>query len=525
MWRARLFLGALAFLPTLALGSCGGNGGGGQPVTTVDASDAGVESGDELYIPDIPSTEGGENCAVGLAGMMSDPVALCFQGDLLTAEIGAAYVKGQGVAQTWDDLGKTSGHAWQDDLGLASAIASFDCSAEYYGNAGYVQLDYTLGDLGLVFEKELATAPAGYDGEIYFRLRNAEAGYNYLNDAAHAALLRGVADAYGAAIQATYAQPVPGTGDGGSPGVVLGTPDPGGGFDYAPAEVIMGAAALLDMAILHASDPDAGSEVAAWQATAVAAVDYVWQRGRDPVTGLFYRSLVTSGDPGHDALLTAMPANDALLSDVQATAVLGLARVEDRYDTLSALTGGDDGGGLPDGAGLPDAALPSAEPYLDQADTILQAMAHLWDGSTDTATTSPGAFLEGVVPSLGGALMTNKTTISTAFFLGGVHRLAVVRGTSAVYVLAQLRAALLQATPGRSSLFTVITDSNGDPVQDGFLRASSKSWGYATVFQPEGGAGAEEANAQEYRADAINAVAEGLDQLWLGTPNALPCAP
>jgi hypothetical protein len=119
--------------------------------------------------------------------------------------------------------------------------------------------------------------------------------------------------------------------------------------------------------------------------------------------------------------------------------------------------------------------------------------------------------------------MTDKTTLGNAFLLGGAHRLAVVRGTTAVYVLGQLRAALLQSMPQNSSLFSVVTDSNGFPVQDGFLRATSKNWGYAAAFSPDGGS-ALEIDAKEYRADAMNAVAEGLGELWYGVQNGPPCA-
>jgi hypothetical protein len=449
--------------------------------------------------------------------MTSDPVALCFQGELLTTEVAKAYVNGQGIAQTWDDAGNKSGHVWQDDLGLASAIASFGCSAQFYGNTDYASLNAVLGDLAGVLEKELAAPPAGYDGEIYFRLRNAEAGYNYLDDSTDAAAFRGLADAYGRAIQASYAHSVPATGDGGAAGIVLGTPDASSGVDYAPDQVIMGAAALLDMALLYGSDPDAGSDASTWQATALAALDYVWMRGRDPTTGLFFQSLVTSNDPGHDALLSGTPTNDALLTDVQAAAVLGLARVQSRLDALAldADAGGADAGLL-------------EETYLAEADTLVLSLAGasgvtLWDGSP-SAVLTPGAFVEGLVPSDGNALVTDKTTLGNALLLGGVHRLAVVRGTTASYVLGQLRSALLQNSPAHSSLFTVVTDSSGFPTQDGFLRASSRDWNYATVFQV-GGGGAEEPGAEEYRADALNAVAEGLDQLWYGGEDAPTCAP
>jgi hypothetical protein len=483
-----------------------------------DASDAAPEALDEFSVPDIANPPGPSNCTIGVAGVMNDPVALCFQGDLLKTEVNAAYVPGQGVAQMWDDSGHTSGHAWQDDLGLASAIASFVCSAEFYGNTEYdAALRPVLGDLAKVIPPEFPSGIAGYDGEVYFRLRNAEAGYNYLNGSPQAATFSAMADAYARAIQGSYAQTVPAPGDGGAPGLVIGTPDKAGGIDYAPAQVIMASAALLDMALLHGSDPDAGTDPATWQSTALAALDYVWRRGRDPVTGLFYQSLVTSSDPAHDTPLPGTPTSDALLTDVQAAAILGLARTEDRFDTLQAA--GD--------AGLPDGGA-NTEPYLAEADILATALTgsagiKLWDGAASSGTT-PGAFVEGVVPSDGNALMTDKTTAGNAFLLGGIHRLAIGRGTKSSYVLGQIRAALLQITPAHSSLFTVVTNASGIASQDGYLRASSRNWNYATVFMP-GGGGAEEPSAREYRADALNAVAEGFNQLWYGGQNAPQCAP
>jgi hypothetical protein len=472
---------------------------------------------DDFYVPDIANPEGGSSCTIGVAGMTSDPVALCFQGYLLTTEVDAAYVRGQGVAQTWDDLGHTSGHAWQDDLGLASAIASFACSAEYYGNGEFASVYMVLGDLASVIPREFPSAMAGYDGEVYFRLRNAEAGYNYFNGAAQAAKFGAMAETYARAIQDSYAQPVAPAGDGGSPGLVIGTPDKAGGIDYAPAQVIMASAALLDMALFHAADADASTDPATWQATALAALDYVWRRGRDPVTGLFYQALVTSGDPAHDTPLPGTPTSDALLTDVQAAAILGLVRAEARFDSLQAI----------DDAGLSEGGA-NTLPYLAEADVLATALTgsagvKLWDGATSPGTT-PGAFLEGVVPSDGNALMTNKTTAGNAFLLGGIHRLAVARGTTSSYVLGQIRAALLQVIPAHSSLFSVVTNAGGLASQDGYLRASSRDWNYATVFMP-GGGGGEEPNAREYRADALNAVAEGLDELWYGGQNAPPCAP
>ncbi len=335
--------GSLAWLPLLVVWACSGGGGSAQPPPDGDDSDAQPDVPDEFSVPDGPNPEGGSSCTVGIAGMTTDPVALCFQGDLLTAEVAGAYVNGQGVAQTWDDSGHTSGHAWQDDLGLASAIASFECSAEYYGNADYLgRSTLVLGDLAKCAREGAARGAWATTARSTSAFCNAEAGYNYLNDEAKRRRLprpRGRLRPNPPDLLCP-GRSIRSLDDAGSTrrDHRNGTPDRSGGVDYAPAQAIMAAAALLDMAVLYGSDPDAGAPGPRHMASslALAALGYVWSRGRDPVTGLFYQALVTSNDAGHDALLPGTPTSDALLTDVQATAVLGLSRVQTALDTLQA---------------------------------------------------------------------------------------------------------------------------------------------------------------------------------------------
>lgn len=495
------------------------SGSGGTPPGPDGGGDV-VESDAGPDVPIVPPQDG----ATGSCSFNgSDPVSFCLQKIVLQEELSDAYAKGKGVPPSWDVKGTPgSGHSWRDDVSFAASIGAFHCSSAAYGDKTLApMLDAIMPDLGMLIVQELSTVPSGYDGEDYFRLRAAATGLAAANDATDAPALAQIADAFGRKLQTSYAQTV--TLPEGGTATLLGTPDGMGNVTYAPAQVIMAAAALVDMANVHASDPDAGADVPAWVQTALAAVDYVWSRGRDPSTGLFFQQLVTSTDPGHDALGQGMPAPDALLTDVQAEAVLGLARLQDAVNALAASD--------PD-AGI-DASAIATSAYWNDANTILQGlvMAGLWDGDLamgEAGIPNPapvGAFMEAYVPSTM-ATGTNKTTLGNAWILGAAHRLRIAATSQLTdSVEPQLVAALTKQTPANSSLFTVLTDmQTGNPVQTDYLRASSKDFHYATVFSADGGAGGQEPGAASYRADAVAAVIEGLTQLWHGVPNAPPCA-
>jgi hypothetical protein len=285
----------------------------------------------------------------------------------------------------------------------------------------------------------------------------------------------------------------------------------------------MGAAALLDMAVLHAGDADAGASAAAWKATALQALDYVWRRGRDPSTGLFYPALVTSGDPGHDALAAdpaqGTVASDALLTDVQATIALGLVRAQDRLDALQPRAGG----GAPADAAQP----PPDLTYVTEADALLGSLvqAKVWDG-IPAAGSDPAAFVEGILPAAGGgagALLTNKTTLSNAYILGAVIRIRSMATTNYGFLSGHLIAAFVPTTTPHSNLLSVLTDLQGQVVQQGYLRASSRAFGLAVAYSPDGGAAGEEPGAASYRADALAAMIEGFMQRWRQRPDPPPC--
>lgn len=496
-------------------------GNGGAPST-----DAGGDADDANDEPDVPLPppidSSTQNCMVN----GTDPVQFCLQKQVLGYELTQGYAKGKGVSPSWDASGTPgSGHSWRDDVGFAASIGSFHCSAAVYAdNKLSPMLDAIMPDLGALIVQELSAPPSGYDGEDYFRLRAAATGLNYANDTMDAATVSQLADGFGRNLQTTYAQTVtlPESGT----ATVLGTPDGTGNVVYSPAQVIMAAAALVDMANVHASDPDAGAGVPTWVATALDAVDYVWARGRDTTTGLFFQQLVTSSDPGHDALGQGTPTPDALLTDVQAEALLGLARLQDGLNSLLAVDAG-----LASGV---DASALTPSLYWNEATSIEQSMATagLFDGALAMGDaginpSTPGAFMEALIPSTM-AIDTNKTTIGNAWLLGAVHRVALGMPSQIGDSLRpQLLAAISQQMPANTSLYTIVVDpKSGYANQTDYVRAGSKDFHYATVFSPDGGTdGGQEPGATSYRADATAAVIEGLTQLWRGTQAAAPCAP
>lgn len=567
--RNPIFLAAFC-AGSLALAWACGGGDDGMPTTTTDAG-AEVGGDDSSLLPDIPEIPSPDGSVASCAlGDGTDPVQLCVQKSLLAAEIESAYTNGKGLASAWDSTtGIPQGHAWQDDLGLASTLASYVCSAGIYGDTEIANVvNATQVDLGAVLLSELPQAPDGYDGEVYFQLRNAAAGYFGINETATAQKLAQLADDFGRALQTKYAHAVPAVaplpppadagddgdagaptvdggddasaeaagggggagdgaaeggagdagGEGGLPATVLGVPS-GAGVAYSPAQVVMGAAALLDMAVLHAGDADAGAAAAVWQATAVQVLDYVWRRGRDSSTGLFYQALVTSGDPGHDALATASPASDALMTDVQAAISLGLVRAQDRFDALVSPV---DAGAQSDAA----ATLPE-ETYVTEADALIGSLvqAKVWDGTT-VAGSDPAAFVEGLLPSPGGSagvLLTNKTTIANAYLLGAVIRIRSMATTNNGFLSGHLIASFVPTTTAHSNLLSVLTNAQGQVVQQDYLRASSRAFDLAAGYSSDGGAAGQEPGAANYRADALAAMIEGFTQRWRQRPDPPPC--
>jgi hypothetical protein len=492
----------------------------------VDAGDDGDASEDiNINGPDSAN----DPCSFdlpGQTGVTLDPVALCTQQQVLSFEIHHAYTTGKGVAPGWASTGTfapLTGHAWQDDLGLAGAIGGYYCNAEVYGNNAITGLlSTTLADLGNVLSSELQQTPSPYagvyDGELYFRLRWAQAAFNYANSNA-GTVVQGLADAYGATLANQAFSVAPVAGDGGSPGgMVIGTKNADGTVTYSPAQAVMAAAALLDMAVLQLKNPDAGAQVASWTSTAQQVIAYVLARGRDPVTGLFYQSLTTSSAPGHDTVGPGTPTNDTMLTESQAWVMLGLARAQDLLDTLEPSS---------EDAGVGDGSI-SLPAYWDAGNALAASLAAagLFDGSASPPSPPPpGAFMEGLVLS-SSQLLTDKTTIGNAIMLGGFHRVATGQAGPQTYMLGEIRSAFTQITPVNTSFLSVVTDSNGNLVQQSYLRATSKDYGYAVAYSigESAGTGLEQ-GATNYRSDAVHAMVEGLTQLWHGSTHDANCAP
>jgi hypothetical protein len=539
----------LAFLPAglVALAwACGGHTNASSPGSDGGAdADAGDDADDASGLDDFGTLPDGSsnNCTYKdvATGELLDPVALCLQQQALTYEAQYAYTKGHGVAPGWSSTApyaQVQGHDWQDDLGLAGAIGAYYCSSEVYGNNHSTPtFSAVLGDLAPVLVGELQQTPSplqgSYDGELYFRLRWAQAAFDYANNT-QAQELKGIADTFGASIAGhAYAVAAAGGDAGTAGGMVIGTQNGDGTVSYAPAQTMMAAAALLDMAVLGSSSADAGP-VQAWATTAQQVISYVMARGRDPVTGLFYQSLVTSSDPGHDAVGPGTPTNDTMLTQTQAWVVLALARAQDLLDTYPSNPSADAGAD----AGEPDASS-LFETYWVAGAGVATAMtnAGLFDGNTNPppapAVPPVGAYMEGLILS-GSQLLTNKVTLDNAIMLGGSHRVQVGAGSPLAYQLGELRSALGGVPVGTlqlasTSLFTIVTDANEDLLQQSYLRAGSKAFGDAVAYTPGAEGGPEgtalEPGATSYRSDAVHAMIEGISQLWHGAPNDARCAP
>lgn len=518
---ASLYLASVAAL-WACIGSSKSPAVAGPDLDSGNSSDSAYDDDFMIVDESLMEAMGNAQCALD---DQTDPVALCLTQQVLSFNLQYAYKPGQGVAPSWSSASPyaaaTTGHSALDDLGLAGALGGFYCSAEVYGNnQTETAFDAVLKDLATVLAGELSSQPlSGYDGELYFRLRWAQTAYNTFNDS-FATTLGAAADTFGAALQAqAYTVAASGSGDAGSPGgVVIGTRNGDGSVSYAPAQTVMAAAALLDMALRHVGDTDAGSAPATWEATAQQVLTYVQARARDPQTGLYYQALVTSADPGHDALGTASPTNDALLTDTQAWVMLGFARAQDLLTTLQTPPDG--------GSPIFDSGMLPAPPYWIAGSDLATAItaAGLFDGSTNPPTPpTPGTFMQGLLPS-DGVVLTNKTSIGNAILLGAFHRIATGYGSALSYELGEVRAGLTAITTCNTSLLSVVCSPSG-PVQQAYLTAASKAYGLPATFADDGGTSAPPAGASDYQTEATIAAIEGFTQLWHGATHAASCAP
>jgi hypothetical protein len=469
----------------------------GVVANTADASDGtAAEAGPDGSRP--PTGPDGSVVACKLENG-GDPVALCTQKVVLKAQRLGGFAAEAGVFASWDsktflpdtnDAGATL-RDFHDDLGFGAAISNYHFASGLYGdNEITATLDDTLVSLATVIESELPAPPAEYDGDVYARLRAIAAGLRYINENEHAAKIDAIAEPYARAIFSTYYLPVTGI-DGGASASVIGTPSGNGQVAYEPAKVATAALALIQMAARHQGD-DAANALK-WETAASRALDYLWLRARDPVTHLYYASLVTSGDAGHDALATSPMPNDALYTEVQAHVMLTLLRAH------ALVRVGTDGGAL---SGL------ASYPFTAHVEDLLASMNNgigLWDAVGQ-------GFFEGYVPSTM-SLLTNKPTAANALMFGAIHRkffddppFDAGPESTEVVELKAIRKLLLDRTPENSSLFSVVTN------QEAYLRASSPDFHLALL---PGDAGTEP-RAASYQSAAIALTLEGLNEQLYG---------
>jgi hypothetical protein len=205
------------------------------------------------------------------------------------------------------------------------------------------------------------------------------------------------------------------------------------GILYQPAKVATAAYALLDLASNNATDPD----VAKWVVAARRALDHIDRQARDPASGLYHASLVTTGSSSDVLGDLATPA-DLLSSDVQATIALY------SYRSLALVAGAQ----LDAGTSDPDVAIPldatfigplapmSDFPFESRASAIIKAMNALWDGPTgdncsiDSGvwTGSGGAgYMDGLVPSTHATIQT-KSTRPNAYMFAALRRQHILLG-------------------------------------------------------------------------------------------------
>jgi hypothetical protein len=435
----------------------------------------------------------------------TDPVAFCTQKRALRALHDAAFDRARGVASGWDSTtgspdANDSGallHDWHDDLGYAAAIALYLSNASLYGDD---ELNPTvtadLLALAPLIEQELANLPDEYGGEVYLHLRRAAGGARFVNDTSDGDKLDAIADAYAHNVTARYFVSLSSSSqaiDAAAGDAATSTPDGiigrarGGERAYLTADVATAAVALLDLAVRAPT----GSQQSSAQLAAEAALDHIYRRARDPVTGLYFRALVTSSDPTHDQLDSSPTPSDALATDVTATVALALSRAQEMVNTnRAALT------------------LVAAYPFGDHVAEALSSVnggTSLYDGPAgDAAATSTG-FMEGYIPSAQ-SLITTKALRDNAFLLAVLHRQRIMAGTRWDTEILPMRATLVQPVPPGGGFFSVV------PNQNAYLRAVSRNFNF--VSDSDGG----EPHAHSYQSAAVVAFVEGMSELLYGRP-------
>ena len=92
------------------------------------------------------------------------------------------------------------------------------------------------------------------------------------------------------------------------------------------------------------------------------------------------------------------------------------------------------------------------------------------------------------------------------------------------FVSGHLIATFVPTPTPNSNLLSVLTNAQDQVIQQDYLRASSRAFGLAVAFSPDGGSGGgPEPGAANYRADALAAMVEGFTQRWRQRPDPPPC--
>jgi hypothetical protein len=470
--------------------------------------------------PDVgPADSTVANCMLS-SNAGTDPVALCIQKKALEALHTSAFDPKKGVATSWSSLtglpdvdGGVALHTWQDDVAYAAACALYSADALPYGDNTFTPTaDADLLLLGPMIEKDLATIPAQYEGDDYRRLRTAASGLLVINDQMDGNAVNALADAYGRQIFTKYfyklaAPPAPdggadggptdagakdsGKADGAAPPPVadgiIGRPS-NGAYAYVTADVATAALALLDLAVRNPTDPNRAS----WQEAAQSALNHLYDRARDPVTGLYYKALVTSTDAPHDAFDPTVADAATMYSDTTATIALALEHAQ-------ALVNQDQANHTSLDAGL---LLPvvASYPFSTHVDDALAALNNsvqsLYDGPAGDAGATSTGFMEGYAPGQTPSLLTTKTTRSNAYALAVLHLQFATVGTHYDTEILPLTHTLTDETPPNTSLFTVA------PLQSAYFRAATR--GLGLVMEPFG---------SSYQTAAVTAFVEGMSEL------------
>jgi hypothetical protein len=565
----------IATIPALlmvaaAFSACGGtstnsgDGGSGNDASTDVSEDPFLEApGDDA------SDASGPHCTFIQPAGAADPVDLCVLLPVLQNQQEYGFTS-KGTHSSWnyktliaDPPTGTKIHDFHDDASYGASCAAYHHWAVLYANPQPFDVD--IEALAPILEAELKTLPQEYDGELYFNLRRVADGLTAVDFLPDQAKIDAIADSYARQIYADYYFDLP-TGPTGDAGIMdSGSPDGGvadagfldatsgadaegdphyegdgiigvnqlpttgmPGILYQPASVASAAYALIDMALRHPADADAYS----WIAAARRSLDHIHNHAREPVSGLYYVSMVTTGAPSDILGPLSTPA-DLLSTDVQATTVLYLLRAQQRVVQAS---GEADGGMSESDAEVSDAsdnplAIMENFPFVERTAALLSAVQVLWDGGeflpdggigpVPTGDTALGGFMDGYVPSTM-ELVKTKSTRPNAYLFADLH-LQVVAATgpfgSAPPPPSQLNETIAlqillsnevsgSETPENmpnTNLLSVVTDQAAyfDTVTQKFELLSDEAG--ATVTYPE-----------SYTAAAIAAVIQGFDTQLAG---------